>query len=277
MQTESGASAPRDPEPQTGTAQVTKRVAAWSPRFRARILGVVYLLYFLTSVLGEVFTQQAGISGLGGVSGVAAATANALLAHETAFRLGFALGLFSIACYIAVTALFYQLFQPVSRSLAFLAVCFSLVGLALQAFGSLFQLAALVVLGGSPYLSVFPVQQVQALALLLLHVNAQVGSIALPFDGLFLLLLGFLIFQSTFLPRLLGALIAFAGLGWLTFLAPPLATSLSPSIQVLGFLAEFSLMLWLLVLGVNTGRWEAQAVLARLPDGTSMNQERSPK
>jgi hypothetical protein len=244
----------------------TERMAAVSPRFRARILGVVYLLHFLTAILGEVFTQQAGISGLGGVSGAAAATANTLLAHESAFRLGFALGLISIACYVAVTALFYQLFQPVSRNLAFLAVCFSLVGLAIQAFGSLFQLASLVVLGGSPYLSVFTVQQLQALALLFLHLNAQVGPIALPFDGLFLLLIGYLIFKSTFLPRMLGVLIAFAGLGWLTFLAPPLATYLSPYIQVLGFLAELSLMLWLLVMGVNAERWKEQAGKAREPD-----------
>jgi Domain of unknown function (DUF4386) len=140
-------------EPRTGDSQVTERIAAASPRSRARIVGVVYLLYFLTAVLGELFTQQAGISGFG-VSGDAAATANTILAHEASFQLGFALGLISIACYVAVTALFYQLFKPVSRSLSLLAAFFSLVGLAIQAFGSLFQLAPLVVLGGSPYLSV---------------------------------------------------------------------------------------------------------------------------
>jgi hypothetical protein len=52
---------------------------------------------------------------------------------------------------------------------------------------------------------------------------------------------------------------AFAGLGWLTFLAPPLANYLSPYILVLGFLAELALMLWLLVMGVNVQRWKQQA------------------
>ena len=252
---------PCDPEPRTGDSQVTERIAEASPRSRARIVGVVYLLYFLTAVLGELFTQQAGISGFG-VSGDAAATANNILAHESSFQLGFPLGLISIAYYVAVTALFYQLFKPVSRSLSLLAVCFSLVGQAIAAFGSLFQLAPLVVLGGSPYLSVFNVKQLQALALMFLNLNAQVGNIALVFDGLFLLLIGYLIFRSTFLPRVLGALMVLAGLGWLTFLSPPLANYLYTYIQVLGGLAEASLMLWLLVIGVNAERWKGQASAA---------------
>jgi hypothetical protein len=57
---------------------------------------------------------------------------------------------------------------------------------------------------------------------------------------------------------------AFAGSGWLTFLSPPLANYLSPYILVLGFLAELSLMLWLLVMGVNVQRWKEQASVANL-------------
>jgi Domain of unknown function (DUF4386) len=76
------------------------------------------------------------------------------------------------------------------------------------------------------------------------------------------LLTGYLFFKSTFLPQILGVLMAFAGLGWLTFLSPPLANYLSPYILVLGFLAEASLMLWLLVMGVNVQRWKEQASAA---------------
>ena len=61
------------------------------------------------------------------------------------------------------------------------------------------------------------------------------------------------------MPRILGALMAIGGLGWLTFLSPPLAHALSPYIQVLGVLAEVSLLLWLLVVGVNPQRWKEQA------------------
>ena len=95
-----------------------------------------------------------------------------------------------------------------------------------------------------------------------LNLNAQAGYIALVFDGLFLFLIGYLIFRSTFLPRILGALVAFAGLGWLTFLSPPLANYLLTYLEVLGVLAEASLMLWLLVIGVNGQRWIERASAA---------------
>src|SRR5580700_4130967 len=124
-----------------------ERMAEASPRPRARITGVVYLFYFLTAVMGGFFMK--GIV----VDGDAAATANNLLAHQPLFRLGLATGLIATACYIAVTAFF------------------SLVGCAIQAFGSLFQLAPLVVLGGGQYLSVFKVDQLRAMALMFLELN----------------------------------------------------------------------------------------------------------
>jgi hypothetical protein len=235
-----------------------------SPRSRARAAGAVYLLFFLTAVLGEVFLRQAGISGIqASVSGDAAAVANGLLAHETSFRIGFALGLVSIACYVALTALLYQLLRPVSGTLALVAAFFSLVGLTVQAVGTLFQLAPLILLGGGPYPGAFTVKELQALALLFLDLNARAGSIGLVFDGLFQLLTGYLIFRSTFLPRVLGALLALAGLGWLTVLWPPLAGALSTPTAVLGVVAEASLMLWLLVRGVDVPRWEERASAAR--------------
>ena len=223
------------------------------PGPRARITGVVYLLYFLTAVIGEFFLR--GLV----VDGDAAATANNILAHQPLFRLGFATGLIATACYIAVTALFYDLFKPVSRSLSLLAAFFSLVGCAILAFASLFQLAPLVVLGGSQYLSVFKEEQLRALALMFLELNTQANNICVVFFGVYCLLLGYLIFRSVFLPRILGVGMALAGLGWLTFLSPPLASHLSPYNLVLGFLAELSLMLWLLVMGVNVQRWKEQA------------------
>jgi hypothetical protein len=80
----------------------------------------------------------------------------------------------------------------------------------------------------------------------------------LVFFGFYCLLIGYLILRSTFLPRILGALMVFAGLGWLTFLSPPLANYLSPYIFIPGLLGEGALTLWLLVVGVNVQRWREQ-------------------
>jgi hypothetical protein len=235
-----------------------ERMAEASTHPRARITGIVYLLYFLTAVFGEFFMR--GLV----VSGDAAATANNVLAHQPLFRLGLATGLIATACYVAVTALFYDLFKHVNRSLSLLAAFFSLVGCAILAFASLFRIGPLVVLGGGQYLSAFKVEQLRALAFLFLELYGQAVNICFVFFGVYCLLIGYLIFKSAFLPRILGVLMAFAGLGWLTFLSAPLANYLSPYIQVLGVFAEGSLMLWLLVMGVNVAKWEEKASVWRV-------------
>jgi Domain of unknown function (DUF4386) len=234
------------------TAVTMGRLAGVSPRPSARITGVVYLLYFLTAVLGGFFLKEFV------VDGDATATANNILAHLPLFRLGLATELIATACYIVVTALFYGLFKGVNRSLSLLAAFFGLAGCAVTAFGSIFQLATLVVLGGAQYLRVFNVEQLRALALMFLQLNTETANISLVLFGFYDLLIGYLIFKSDFLPRILGLLMAVAGLGWLAFLYPPLANALSPYVLVLGFVAELLLMLWLLVKGVNVQRWKEQ-------------------
>jgi hypothetical protein len=136
------------------------------------------------------------------------------------------------------------------------------VGCAIQAVSSVFFFAPLVVLGDAQSLSVFKVEQLQAQALMFFKLYAQAYNIGLVFFGFYCLLIGYLIFRSTFLPRILGALMAFAGPVWLTFLSTPLANYLSPYNLASGLLGEASLMLWLLVIGVNVQRWKEQASAA---------------
>jgi hypothetical protein len=221
---------------------------------RARIVGIVYLLYFVTAFVGQGFIQQVGINGSD-----AAATAQNLVAHEAAFRAGIAFGLISLALYIALTALFYQVFRPVSGTLALLAAFFGLVGCILQAVGSVFQGAALLLVGGGNSLGALTADQAQALALVLLKLNSQANAVDFVFFALFLLINGYLILRSTFLPRFLGVLPMLAGVAGLTLLWPPLANSVALYIEVLAGVAEGLLMLWLLVIGVNIQRWKEQA------------------
>jgi hypothetical protein len=91
------------------------------------------------------------------------------------------------------------------------------------------------------------------------HINS------LVFFGFYCILIGYLILRSTFLPRILGALMVLGGLGWLTFLSPPLASYLAPYNMFPGILGEGVLTLWLLAVGMNDQRWkeQASAVIAR--------------
>ncbi len=142
-----------------------------------------------------------------------------------------------------------------SRTLSLLAALFSVVGCAVGASGNLFLLAPLEILGGSSYARVFTADQLQSLVLLFINLNVQANHVALVFFGSFQLVLGYLIFRSTFLPRAIGVLIAIAGVGWLTFMVPPISSALLVYLEILGIVAEGLLMMWLLVLGVNGRRW----------------------
>ncbi len=224
-----------------------------TPRRQARVAGVFYLLTIVTGMAGFV------IDGKLIVPGDAVATATRILAHEPLYRLDFTVGLLATSCYVAVTALFYGLFKPVSRSLSRVAAFFSLVGCAMGALSALFHLAPLTILKGAHYLSAFKVEELQALALTLLRLGTQATGIGLVFFGFYCLLIGTLIWRSTFLPRAVGALMMLAGLGWVTFLAPSLASSLYPYNVAPGLLGEGSLTVWLLVAGVNVPRWRERA------------------
>ena len=221
-----------------------------SSRPRDRITGVVYLLYFLTAIAGGLL-----IKGLV-VPGDPTATANNLLIHEPLYRSGVSVGLLGTAFYVAVTALFYDLFKPMSKRVSLLGAFLGLVGCAVQASGSVFQIAPLVLLGGGQSSSGFTTEQLPALALLFLKLHTLSTNTELVFFAFYDVLLGLLIFRSGFLPRLLGVLMILAGVGWLSALYPPLATRLSPYIQVFGFLAEVALMIWLIAAGVNVARWQ---------------------
>jgi hypothetical protein len=126
---------------------------------------------------------------------------------------------------VVVTLLLYDLFKAVNRGLSLLAAFFNLVGLTFET----------------------------------LRLQPQGVNFALVFNGFYCLLMGYLIFRSIFLPRILGAPMAFAGLCWLTFLSPTLTNYLSRYNLASGLLLEGLVMLWLLVMGVNVQQWKEQA------------------
>jgi hypothetical protein len=178
-----------------------------SPQSRARITGVVYLLYFLTAISAQ------------------------LLIGRNFVALGNVINELGVGLYLLLTLLFYSLFKPVNRSVSLLAALFGIGGCVVMGLGFFYPAAP----------SISP----------------------LWFFGPYCLLIGYLVFRSTFLPHVLGVLMALAGLGWLAYLSPAVAQHLAIYIDGLGILAEASLMLWLIVMGVNVQRWSEQATTAR--------------
>jgi hypothetical protein len=135
-----------------------------------------------------------------------------------------ALNVIAYAFYAVLALMFYRIFKPVSRELSLIAALIALAGCA------------------TGVLAIF-------------HFIPSAFS-PLVFFGPYCLLIGYLIVRSAFLPKSIGALLMLAGLGWLIFLSP-LGTALTIPIEELGILAEASLMLWLLVFGLNAERWSA--------------------
>ncbi|HTS03864.1 MAG TPA: DUF4386 domain-containing protein [Thermoanaerobaculia bacterium] len=136
-------------------------------------------------------------------------------------------GLLAGACYVAVTILFYFIFRPAGQGLSLLAAIVSLAGCAVG-------------------------------PLALLHL-VPAGVNPLVFFGFYCLLIGYLVFTSTFFPRFLGVLMAIGGLSWLTFASTPLAAALAPFNYLPGVVGEGALTVWLLVKGVDVVRWRERA------------------
>jgi Domain of unknown function (DUF4386) len=140
-------------------------------------------------------------------------------------RLGSAANIIQISGMVAVTLLCYSIFKAVNKNLSLLAAFFNLAGLTFEA----------------------------------IRLSPHGVNLAVVFHGVFCILIGYLIFRSAFLPRMLSVLMGFAGLSWLTFLLPSLANHLSPYNLACGLIGEASVFLWLLVKGVDVERWKEQA------------------
>ncbi len=219
-------------------------------RSHARQLGVCYLLYFTFAIWGGLLLR--GFV----VHGDAAASAQNFARHEVALRASSGLELASVALYLALTTLFYELFRPVSRTLSLAATLLSVTGCSIQALSDVFlvpfQTLASSRVGVGTGESTLVKQT-------LLEIHAQAISDSLILFGGFDLVIGILILRSCLFPQIFGVLIALAGVGWLVHLWPPIAARLSHVVQTLGFLSEAVFMIWLLARGVDEERWRALA------------------
>jgi len=228
---------------------MTNQIADQSPLKTARMAGLFYLIYILTTVLASVVRSKLI------VFGDAAATANNIMGSELLFRIGFVTQLVSAVFFLLAAWALYVLLKPVNKNLALLFLLLNLGGVAVECINMLNLFAALQFFSGANYLNVFQTGQLQAMAMSFLNSYSNGFIIAQIFYGTWLLPLGYLVFKSGYLPRLLGILLMidfFGVLVWFFqfFLFPSYGVVSYPSYAV-GFIAEVSLSLWLLIKGVK--------------------------
>ncbi len=240
---------------------MTEHISGVSPNRQARLAGGFYLINILTGVFAIIFVRSALL-----VPGDAAATASNILAHEMRFRLGFVAEVVTCITCIPLAVIFYNLLKVVNKSLAMADVFFSLVGTAIEATVLLNHFAPLIFLQRGGHLGAFTPEQLQAQAYISLQLQDVGLSIALVFFGLDCFIVGYLVYQSTFLPRIIGVLLAIEGVGYLinsftSFVAPALQVRIFPYFTATA-VGEISLSLWLLVMGVNVTRWRQRAAEA---------------
>jgi len=220
------------------------------------------LLYVLTSIVG--FFAMGYVPGKLIVHGNAAATASNIAAHETLFRLGIAGELIGQAGFVFVALALYDLLKGVNRRHASLMVLLIVVSVPIAFLNELNSIAALVLVRGADFLSIFEKPQREALAMLFLNLHHHGFVVAEIFWGLWLFPLALLVYRSRFLPRFLGVWLALAGFAWvilsLTGILLPQYQDKVDTYAQPAFFGEIAFMLWLLIKGAKPPALDATAL-----------------
>ena len=223
-----------------------------SPQVYARVGGFAYLIIIVAGAFGEMYVRSRII-----VSGDATTTASNILSDSLLWRIGIAGDLLMHVCDVIVMMCLYVLLKPVNKNLALLAVLFNLIQTSVLVANKLNLLVPLFLLSNADYLKAFDPHQLQSLSYLFLKAHGLGFGVGLIFFGFECLILGYLIFRSGFLPKVIGVLIQIAGLCYLMnsfamIIAPKFSNF---SLLIPAFIGEFSFCLWLIIKGVNIQKW----------------------
>ncbi len=234
-------------------------VARW-PQHYARLCGVFYLYIIVAGIFAELFVRTKLV-----IPADAGATARNILAHESLFRLGFSGEILHLSFDVMVAVILYALLRRVDRSIALLAAFMRLACDLILAVASMSHFAALKLLHGGSSLEAFSAEQLHSLALWVMNLHADAYAISLVFFGFACLALGHLLYHSGFLPKLLGLLLALAGLCYLftsfaQFLDPPFAQTLFPVFFIPCFVGELAFAFWMLLKGVDLAKWRERTL-----------------
>ena len=223
-----------------------------STQHQARVAGVLYLAVALIAPIGLLYVPGRLI-----VSGNATATADNIRASEWLLRLGIGSELVHQVIGVFLALALYRLFKPVDEGLAKqLLILGALVSVPVVFVNVLNDVAALILLSGADFLSVFAQPELDALAYLFLRLHSRGITVASIFWGLWLFPFGLLVIRSRFIPRVLGYLLMIAGGAYLasafsTLLLPeyaPLVARVALPLEI----GELPIVFWLLIWGART-------------------------
>ena len=210
----------------------------------ARAAGLIYLAIIALGLFGEVFVRGSLV-----VGGDVATTASNILSSQILWRTGIATDLLMHVLDVPLIVYFYLLLKPVSYPLALLATAFNVVQTCVLAINKLALVATLSLLNSSELAA--KLIDSQAFAFLAIRLHSYGFGVGLIFFGLACVVRGYLVFKSSYVPRVLGMLLVLAGISYLVnsfalLLSPPLAAVLFPIVLLPAFVAELALTLWLL-------------------------------
>jgi len=223
------------------------------PRALARIAGAFYLIITACALFAYLYVRGQLI-----VPGDMGQTSANLLAHERLYRLGISAAVVVVVCNLPLGWILFELLKVVHARLAVLALLFITASATIEAVNISNYVTPLFTFTMPEYRSAFQAHELQALARGPIRMFDYLFSVSLTFFGVFCALIGYLIVRSKFLPAILGLLMMAAGVTyWINsfrlFLALPI-----PYLPWVTLVAESSLALWLVVVGVNETKWRAQ-------------------
>lgn len=220
-------------------------------RLNARLAGILYLVVILGGTFAPFIVAPSSLAG------DPAAITGRILQSPAAYRFGGVVEIIVLACDVALAVIFYRLLRPVSRTLALIAAAFRLAYAAINGANVTLHFAPLLVLTGQP--------PQQSLAVTFTQLHLLGFDVALVFFGVHVAVLGYLIFRSSYLPRVLGLLLMLGGAAYLanslfSLLAPGALAGRALILLAPAGVAEIAIALWLLVVGVDIKKWDSSTI-----------------
>ncbi|WP_020528387.1 DUF4386 domain-containing protein [Flexithrix dorotheae] len=228
---------------------------------RGRMAGLLFLILIFCGVFAEFFVRQKIM-----VYGDPVATAQNIKSMEDLFRVGIVSDLIMSTTYFFFPLLLYPIFKLVNKELSMLMVLCVMISVAILCINMLNQIAALLLVTGSDYFNGFSTEQLQSLSSFFLNLHSQGYKVAQIFYGLYLFPLGYMIYKSGYLPRVIGVFLMLGFVGDMIdflrfFLIPDYPSVILDNITLPADIGEISMCLWLLIKGVKVAETEPEREL----------------